>query len=253
MMELCEKAADAQHVKNPVPTLEAAEECIHQLLSDASHFFERKVSPPGYCISQLNCTSVLYARSAATICYSSHVLSCLYVLRLREDFDSLFSELRMSHIQSLCRARYGSLAARLFRCLLHSARLEETQLAELCTAPRKEVRRLLYQLHAAQLVSLQEVSRSSDRQPQKTFYLWGVPRQAVCLTYLESLAFSFCNLKLRAEAEAAKAKPVLDKVDTSKRISAEEKEQVEQWKKAADRMEMGMHQINQLIMLFQHF
>jgi len=216
---LCERAANLQDIVNPVQTEEQVEACCHQLLGDSTLFFERKVHPPGYVIN----------------------------------FNSLFEELRLKHIQSLCRSRYGSLSARIFRCLLEHHRLEETQLSELCTAPRKEVRRLLYTMHRAQLVSLQDVPRTADRMPQKTFYLWGVPREAVCQHYLETLYFSWCNLRVRALDESERAKPVLDKVDTARRISEQEKQRVEQWKKAADRMEMGMHHINQIIMLFHDF
>jgi DNA-directed RNA polymerase III subunit RPC3 len=184
----------------------------------------------------------------------SYCFFLLVVLCFRApDFASLFDELRLKHLQSLCRARYGSLSARIFRCLLVHHRLEETQLSELCTAPRKDVRRLLYTMLRAHLVSLQDVPRSSDRLPQKTFYLWGVPRASVCEQYLESLYFSWCNLRVRANDEADRAKPVLDKVDTARRISEQEKNKVQQWKKNADRMEMALHQLNQIIMLFHDF
>lgn len=130
-------------------------------------------------------------------------------------------------------------------------RLEETQVAEYATAPRKDVRRLLYALYSAKMISLQEVPRSSDRMPARTFFLWGVDTQVATQTYLESLYFSWCNLRLRLEQETDAAKPILDKVDTSKPITDQEKEKIETWKKAADRLENGIHQLNNLIMLFQ--
>lgn len=159
----------------------------------------------------------------------------------------------MKHIQSLCRSRYGSLAARIFRCLLVHHRLEESQLSEYVVAPRKDVRRLLYTMYDAHLLSLQEIPRSSDRMPQKTFYLWGIHVPSVCAHYLEQLYFSWCNLRTRIDAETDAAKPVLDKVDTAKLMSAKEKDVVERWKKGADRLELGLHHINQLIMLFHDF
>lgn len=58
-------------------------------------------------------------------------------------------------------------------------RLEETQVAEFATAPRKTVRELLYILLKSHLVSLQEVPRTADRLPTRTFFLWGVPTQKV--------------------------------------------------------------------------
>jgi DNA-directed RNA polymerase III subunit RPC3 len=169
------------------------------------------------------------------------------------DFPQLFSELKLKHLQAHCRARFGPLAARIFRCLLVHKRLEETQVSEYATAPRKEVRRLLYLMHNSKLLSLQEVPRSSDRMPTKTFFLWGVDVKVATETYRESLYFSWCNLRLRLDQETDAAKPILDKIDTSKPITDQEKAQVEMWKKAADRLEGGIHQLNNLIMLFQDF
>lgn len=153
----------------------------------------------------------------------------------------------------MCRTRFGALSARIFRCLLVHKRLEETQVSELATAPRKDVRHLLYDLYRARLISLQEVPRSSDRMPARTFYLWHVDTRRACDTLLESLYFSWCNLRLRLESETEAAKPTLDKVDTAKIITESEKAAIEKWKKAADRLEHGLHQLNQLIMLFQDF
>lgn len=182
------------------------------------------------------------------------VRACVCSLRCAcPDFTSLFEELRLKHIQALCRSRYGSLSARIFRCLLQHHRLEETQLSELCTAPRKEVRRLLYTLHRAGFASLQEIPRSADRMPQKCFYVWGVSRAGVCARFVECTYFAWCNLRLRATDESERAKPVLDKVDTATRITEKEKRSVEQWKKAADRLEQAMHQLNHVLMLFHHF
>jgi DNA-directed RNA polymerase III subunit RPC3 len=219
IVSLCAAAAQAEATPNPVPTAEAVEECLHQLLGDPSFFLERKSHPRGYLIN----------------------------------LRALFAALRLAHVQSLCRARYGPLASRIFRCLLVHKRLEETQLSEYATAPRKDVRRLLYTMLDAHLVSVQEVPRTADRLPQKTFYLWGVDVARVQSHYLDSLYFSWCNLRTRGELETDHAKPVLDKVDTSKVITPQERDRVEKWKKGADRIELGLHQINQLIMLFHDF
>lgn len=126
-------------------------------------------------------------------------------------------------------------------------------MAEYATAPRKEVRRLLYLMHNAKLLSLQEVPRSSDRMPTKTFFLWGVDTRVANETYRESLYFAWTNLRVRLDQETDAAKPILDKIDTSKPITDQEKAQVEMWKKAADRLEGGINQLNNLIMLFQDF
>jgi len=217
--QLCARAAEAQRIANPVRSEAEVDELIHELLAHEAHFFERKVHPKGYLIN----------------------------------FPSLFDHLKLSHIQSLCQTRWGNLAARLFRCLLTHRRLEETQVSEYVVAPRKDVRKTLYNMYAGHVLSLQEVPRSADRMPARTFFLWGVDKKKAMDTFLETLYFSWVNLRLRLESETDSAKPVLDKVDTSKIITEAEKSTIEKWKKAADRIEATIHKINQIIMLFQDF
>jgi hypothetical protein len=59
---LCARAASLQDIVNPVPTEQQVEHCCHQMLGDATNFFERKVHPPGYVISQWKKTSHACAR-----------------------------------------------------------------------------------------------------------------------------------------------------------------------------------------------
>lgn len=261
ILHMCERGALQQNIPNPVANLEMAEECLHQLLGDSTGFFERKTHPKGYLISKdTKEEGESKSDGRCHFCYHvltvsfSFVISLLYSAPFSlADFPQLFTELKLKHIQSICRSRFGSLSARIFRCLLVHKRLEETQVSEYATAPRKEVRRLLYAMHNAKMISMQEVPRSSDRMPARTFFVWGVDVKVAQETYLESLYFAWCNLRRRLELETEKAKPILDKVDTSKPITDEEKGKVETWKKAADRLEAGLHQLNQLIMLFQDF
>lgn len=72
------------------------------------------------------------------------------------------------------RERFGGPACRIFRLLLLKRNLEQKQIAEMAMIPVKDTRELLYKLLKAEYVQIQEVARTSDHAPSRTFYLWRV-------------------------------------------------------------------------------
>jgi DNA-directed RNA polymerase III subunit RPC3 len=172
-----------------------------------------------------------------------------YVVRA----EKLFQELQLREIQSICGQKFSPLAARIYRLLIEKKLLEETQIAELAIAPRKAVRELLYLLLRGNFVSIQEIPRSTDRLPNRTFYVWGVSLEKSRETVLDALYFSLHNLLCRMELENSKIKNLVEKVEMEKTITEEEKKRIEKWKIGADRMEIAALKLNKTALLFTHF
>ena len=92
----------------------------------------------------------------------------------------------------MVRERFGGPACRIFRLLLMKRNLEQKQIAEMvfyhvylrrnanfsidfqAMISVKDTRELLYKLLKAKYVQIQEVARTSDHAPSRTFYLWRV-------------------------------------------------------------------------------
>ena len=92
----------------------------------------------------------------------------------------------------MVRDRFGGPACRIFRLLLMKRNLEQKQIAEMvfyhvylrrnanfsidfqAMISVKDTRELLYKLLKAKYVQIQEVARTSDHAPSRTFYLWRV-------------------------------------------------------------------------------
>ena len=74
----------------------------------------------------------------------------------------------------MVRERFGGPACRIFRLLLLKRQLEQKQIAEMAMIPVKDTRELLYKLVKVEFVQLQEVARTADHSPSRTFYLWRV-------------------------------------------------------------------------------
>ena len=86
------------------------------------------------------------------------------------------------------RERFGGPACRIFRLLLLKRQLEQKQIAEMAMIPVKDTRELLYKLVKVEFVQLQEVARTADHSPSRTFYLWRVRRAqaARCVLHTRS-------------------------------------------------------------------
>jgi DNA-directed RNA polymerase III subunit RPC3 len=77
-------------------------------------------------------------------------------------------------VDAVVRERFGGPACRIFRLLLLKRQLEQKQIAEMAMIPVKDTRELLYKLVKVEFVQLQEVARTADHSPSRTFYLWRV-------------------------------------------------------------------------------
>ena len=62
----------------------------------------------------------------------------------------------------------------MFRLLLLKRQLEQKQVADSAMLPVKETRELLYRMFKEEYLELQEVAKTADHAPSRTFFLWRV-------------------------------------------------------------------------------
>ena len=86
---------------------------------------------------------------------------------------------RIKHVEGVVKERFGVEGCRIFRLLTIKRQLEQKQISEMCMLPIRLTMELLYKLFKAQYVTLQEVPRSVDHAPSRTFYLWRVDTSSV--------------------------------------------------------------------------
>ena len=159
------------------------------------------------------------------------------------DFPSFLSHLQLLQTQSILSSRFSLLASRIYRVLLLHSRLEESQLAELCTASRQSVRETLHELMKEEWVLLYEVPRTVDRAPSKTFFLWGVDRRKVKERVRELMYTSAVKVMEREAKEREEVADVMSRLNMQQRIGDKERRQVERWNIAQERLEMAQKHI----------
>eukprot|EP00887_Chlorella_sp_A99_P004674 scaffold4.g4674.t1 len=88
------------------------------------------------------------------------------------DVSVLLSMARLIQLKATIRGRFGDKGMRVWSLLLESRQLEQKQIADMAMLPKEEARELLYAMLRAGYVQLQDVPRTADHAPSRTFYTW---------------------------------------------------------------------------------
>ncbi|EPQ58252.1 hypothetical protein GLOTRDRAFT_36462 [Gloeophyllum trabeum ATCC 11539] len=164
--------------------------------------------------------------------------------KVQVEFEIVGRRLRRRVLEAVTRERHGDDAVRIVRLLLDRGKMDEKQISKVAMMAPKDVRPLLSALSADSLVSLQEVPRSADRNPTRTFYLWYVDLTKAYTMLLGFLYKSIYNIGARrhAEAQEPSVKAVLDKRERSDVMQDErlltrvEREIIQEWESRRDKL-----------------
>ncbi|GJP39513.1 hypothetical protein CLOM_g23876 [Closterium sp. NIES-68] len=116
---------------------------------------------------------------------------------------------KLREVEAIVSQRFGPSACRLFRLLLSKHCLEQKQAAELSMISLADARQLLYRMMLDDFVQLQEVPKTADHAPQRTFYLWRIHIGTVLPRVLNHMCHAACNLRLRLAHEMQQEQEVL--------------------------------------------
>lgn len=110
--------------------------------------------------------------------------------KVQVEFEIVGRRLRRRVLETVARERHGDDGVRVVRLLLDSGKMDEkqaslllllrlrsqidrtTKISKIGMMANKDARPLLSAMSADSLISLQEVPKSADRNPTRTFYLW---------------------------------------------------------------------------------
>ncbi|XP_071953346.1 DNA-directed RNA polymerase III subunit RPC3-like [Antedon mediterranea] len=129
-------------------------------------------------------------------------------------------ELCIASLGSTVQERFGQKSYRIFKLLLTKKYLEQKQIEDFALIPAKEAKEMLYKMFAEQLISVQEIPRTPDHAPSRTFFLFNVNADQVCRNILERSYKSIVNLFLRRNHETQNNKRVIEKSQRVEAIAA---------------------------------
>lgn len=133
--------------------------------------------------------------------------------KLQVEFETIARRLRRSVLEAMAHEKHGPEGVRIIRLLAETGKMDEKQVAKVVMMAAKDVRPLLAALAADSMISTQEVPKSADRNPTRTFYLWYVDLFKAYTSALGNAYKTLYNIsaRRRAEREATEVKTVLDK------------------------------------------
>ncbi|TFK67900.1 hypothetical protein BDN72DRAFT_842495 [Pluteus cervinus] len=137
--------------------------------------------------------------------------------KVQVEFEVIGRRLRRRILESVTRERYGKEGLRVLRLLLDAGKLDEKQISKAVMMAPKDVRPLLAAMTADFLVSTQEIAKSSDRNPARTFYLWYVDSKkaySIILGQFYKTLYNIC-MRMQSEEEQGDVRAVLEKTERS--------------------------------------
>uniref|UniRef100_UPI0035901CF3 DNA-directed RNA polymerase III subunit RPC3 isoform X1 n=1 Tax=Myxine glutinosa TaxID=7769 RepID=UPI0035901CF3 len=175
---------------------------------------------------------------------------------------------------SIVQERFGSRPARIFRLLLSKRHLEQKQVEDFAMIPSKEAKEMLYTMLSENFISLQELPKTPDFAPARTFYLYTVKVQSTARMTLQRCYKTLTNLIFWRHHETQEHKRLFEKSqrieaivasvqasgadksqlqEIEEMITAPEQQQLDHLKASIKRMDHAELQVDETILLLESF
>uniref|UniRef100_A0A3Q3IA40 DNA-directed RNA polymerase III subunit RPC3 n=1 Tax=Monopterus albus TaxID=43700 RepID=A0A3Q3IA40_MONAL len=180
----------------------------------------------------------------------------VYVVNLHR----ALANLARATLESVVQERFGSRSARIFRLLLRKRHLEQKQVEDFAMIPAKEAKDMLYTLLSQNLVQLQEIPKTPDYAPSRTFYLYTVsqlPTARMLLQNCYKVNQRLLEKSQRIEAilaslQASGAEPE-QLTEVEEMITAPEKQQLESLRVHINKLDSAENQVDETIFLLESY
>uniref|UniRef100_A0A665TU50 DNA-directed RNA polymerase III subunit RPC3 n=1 Tax=Echeneis naucrates TaxID=173247 RepID=A0A665TU50_ECHNA len=190
------------------------------------------------------------------------------------NLDRALANLARATLESVVQERFGSRSARIFRLLLRKRHLEQKQVEDFAMIPAKEAKEMLYTLLSQNLVQLQEIPKTADFAPSRTFYLYTVNQLPTARMLLQNCYKTVANLIERRLFESKESKRLLEKsqrieailaslqasgaepeqlTEVEEMITAPEKQQLDALRLHINKLDSAENQVDETIFLLESY
>ncbi|KAG0169080.1 RNA polymerase III subunit C82 [Apophysomyces sp. BC1034] len=175
------------------------------------------------------------------------------------NFSKLRESMRRRLLEGLVREKHGVATCRIMRILIEKGKLDESQVQKLAMLPPKDTREKLGLLNTKGFVEIQEVPRSADRAPGRSFHLWYVPLEKIYQELLVDAYRAIGNLQQRKREELKIRSRLLDKLnredvkENMDLLGEGDKAEVAQMEKVMERIEVSKKRLDEMVMVLRDF
>uniref|UniRef100_A0A0B8RPK6 DNA-directed RNA polymerase III subunit RPC3 n=1 Tax=Philothamnus irregularis TaxID=1899461 RepID=A0A0B8RPK6_9SAUR len=194
----------------------------------------------------------------------------VYVINLHKGLASLAT----ATLESIVQERFGSRCARIFRLLLRKRHLEQKQIEDFAMIPAKEAKEMMYKMLSANIVALQEIPKTPDHAPSRTFYLYTVNTLSSARLLLQRCYKCVANLIERRLHETKENRRLLEKSqrveailasvqatgaeqaqlqEIEEMITAPERQQLETLKHNVNKIDASENQVDETIFILESY
>lgn len=174
---------------------------------------------------------------------------------------------KKSEVEAIVLKRFGRESCRVFRLLAMKGQLEQKQISDQALVGRRETQEILYKLLKDEYLQLQEIAKSQDHDPTRTFYLWRVNYSSLMEHIIDDMYHGASNLGQRLAHELEQEQEVLDLLkqmhqSQSKNtdgstshvtLTKTQRDQVNHIRRVATVLETSILKLDDSIMLFHDF
>ncbi|CAD6911910.1 unnamed protein product [Tilletia caries] len=129
------------------------------------------------------------------------------------EYAEICARLKRAALKDVVGEKFGPAAVRVIGVLLEKGKLEEKYISKLGLLSLSHTRHICARLFESSLLGLQEVPKSNDRQPGRTFFLWYVDLPSAYAWLLEGMYQTLARLGERRGEELRRERALVNKVE----------------------------------------
>lgn len=166
----------------------------------------------------------------------------------------------LKQVEAVVKCKFGVEGLRIFRLLALRGQLEQKQVADLAMMPTKETRELLYRMLAEGYLMIQDIPKTSDRAPSRTFYTWRVSMLTLSDATAAHLYRAAARVYARLKFEVEKEKELVAMIESAKEsktvtftLTQAQRQAVARLKRVTEVMETSLQHLDEMIAIFNDF
>ncbi|GFH06520.1 predicted protein [Haematococcus lacustris] len=168
--------------------------------------------------------------------------------------------LKLKHLEAVAKEKFGEMGVRIFRMLLLRGQLEQKQVSDCAMIPARDTRETLYRMLTSGFVFMQDIPKTADRAPTRTFYTWRSDWAVTCDRFAVELYRAAGNVWARLQHEMQRARQLLDLIEEATdlgkltfSITPAQRSQLQRLNTVSQVLDAGLMQLDDSIALFNTF
>ncbi|KAF3941261.1 hypothetical protein ABW19_dt0210288 [Dactylella cylindrospora] len=174
------------------------------------------------------------------------------------DTERLCKLLRTRELEQIVEERFGSIATRLIRIINDKGKMDEKGLADISLLRQKDIRAHLGALHERGFIHIQEVPKTTERTPSRTFYYFFFDEKMSKIGMLNDFYKAMSRIMQRIDYERGLNSMLLSKAERTdvkgheeELLTKKELADLDKWKKTEEKLLGQLMRIDRQVMMFR--